>query len=97
MEEGIGYQYKGTPEPLMLARKLVPKFEIFANYVNRVKEAVIKEAIVEELALPLESKEDIAPVKLKDAAGQEEELDFKTYVVNSIMDVFYNDFKYFIS
>ena len=49
MEEGTNCPYKGNPEPLMIAKKLVPRFEIFAEHVDGIKESTIEEPIMEEL------------------------------------------------
>ena len=54
MKEGIGYPYEGAPEPLMIAKKLVPRFEILMEHVNGIKEIVAKELILEELVLTLD-------------------------------------------
>ena len=51
-----------------------------------------KEVIVEELVLGPESEGDIVAMGLKDVVSLEEELNFKTFVQNSIIDVFYDDF-----
>ena len=39
-----------------------------------------------------EPKEDVATPKEKIVNDQEEELDLETYVLNSVMDIFYDDF-----
>ena len=49
MEEGANYPYTDKPEPLLIADKLVPGFEIFAKKVNGIREPVVEEALVEEL------------------------------------------------
>ena len=48
--------------------------------------------MVEELVHVEEPKKDIPTVELKNTVDQEEECDFKSYVLNSILDVFYDDF-----
>ena len=57
--EGTKYPYQGTPEPILMAGKVIPGFEIFAYYVNRGKRAVVNEApvIVEELIMDEEESE----------------------------------------
>ena len=35
--EGTKYPYQGTPEPILMAREVIPGFEIFADHVNRGK------------------------------------------------------------
>ena len=49
VEEGADSPYTGNPELLMIAKKLVLRFEIFAEEVNRTKEPIIEEPVVEEL------------------------------------------------
>ena len=51
MKEGTNYLYAGKPEPLMIADKLVPGFEIFAKEMNEIRGPVVKEAVIEELVL----------------------------------------------
>ena len=59
VEEGTNYPYTGKPEPLLIADKLVPWFEIFAEEVNGIREPIVKEEVVEELVLSEEPKEVI--------------------------------------
>ena len=61
--EGTTYPYKRTPELILMAGEVIPGFEIFADYVNRVKQAVAIEVpgVVEELIVDEEEpKEDVA-------------------------------------
>ena len=91
MEEGANYPYTDKPEPLLIADKLISGFEIFAKEVNGIREPVVEEAVVEELVLSEEPKEVIPAVEQKKADDQEEECDFTSFVLNSILDVFYDD------
>ena len=91
VNEGTRYPYEGALNPLMIVKKLVPGFDIFIEHLNGIKEVVIEEPIVEELVLTPESGEDIPAMKLKDIADLKKELNFESYVIESIMDVFYND------
>ena len=76
VEEGANYPYTDNPKPLMIADKLVLGFEIFVEQVKEIKEPTVEKPIVEELVHTPELEEDIPVVKLKDAADQEEELNF---------------------
>ena len=76
----------------MIVEKLIPGFEIFSKEVNGTKEPIIMELVVEELVQTEEPKEDIPVVELKNTVDQEEEYDFASFVLNSILDVFYDDF-----
>ena len=49
IEEGASYPYTGKPEPLMITKKLVLNFEIFAEEVNGIKKLMVEEPMVEEL------------------------------------------------
>ena len=49
----------------MIAEKLVPSFEIFAEEVNGIKKLIVEEPVVEELVQAEEPKEDIPTVELK--------------------------------
>ena len=60
MREGTNYPYAGKPEPLMIADKLVPGFEIFAEEMSEIREPTVKEAVVEELVLS-EEPEEVVP------------------------------------
>ena len=60
MEESTNYPYISKPEPLLVADKLVPGFEIFTEEVNGIREPVVKETVVEELVLS-EEPEEIIP------------------------------------
>ena len=80
----------------MIAEKLVPSFEIFTEEVNGIKKLIIEEPVVEELVQIEESEGDIPTVELKDTIDQEEECDFASYVLNSILDIFYDDFDMFV-
>ena len=42
MEEGANYPYTIKPEPLLIADKIVPGFEIFTEELNGIGEPVIK-------------------------------------------------------
>ena len=53
---------------------------------------MVEEPVVEELVQVKEPKEDIPIVELKDTVDQEEECDFASYILNSILNVFYDDF-----
>ena len=61
VEEGANYPYTGKPEPLLIADKLVPRFEIFTEEVNGIRETVVEEAVVEELVLS-EEPEEVFPI-----------------------------------
>ena len=63
MEEGTNYPYTGKHELLLIADKLVPRFEIFSEEVNGIREPVVKEAAVEELVLSEEPEEVIPAVE----------------------------------
>ena len=63
VEEGTNYPYAGKPEPLMIADKLVPSFEIFAEEMNEVRGPIAKEAVIEELVLSEELEEVIPAPK----------------------------------
>ena len=91
MGEGANYPYTGKPEPLLIADKLIPGFEIFAEKVNGIREPIVKEAVVEEPVLSEEPEEVIPAVEQKKANDQEDECDFASFVLNSILDVFYDD------
>ena len=67
MEEGTNYPYTGKPEPLLIANKIVLRFEIFVEEVNGIREPVVKEAIVEELVLDEEPKKVITTTEQKKA------------------------------
>ena len=56
VEEGANYPYTGKPEPLMIAKKLVPGFKIFAKEVNGIKKLIIEKPAVEELVQAEEPK-----------------------------------------
>ena len=91
MKDGANYPYTGKLEPLLIADKLIPGFEIFAKEVNGIRETIIKEAVVEELVLNKEPEEVIPTEEQKKADDQEEECDFASFVLNNILDVFYDD------
>ena len=61
MEEGANCPYAGKPEPLMIADKLVPSFEIFAGEIGEISGPAVKEAVIEELVLS-EEPEEVIPV-----------------------------------
>ena len=93
--EGTKYPYQGTPKPILMAREVSPRFEIFIDYMDKGKRAITDEApvIVEELIVAEEEpKEDVAIPEVKATDDQDEELDLEAYVLNSIMDVFYDDY-----
>lgn len=95
IREGIGCSYMGTPELILMAGEVIPRFEIFADYVKGAKQAeVVKVPMdVEELVLAEEEpKEDTATSDVKVAGDQDEEPDLETYILNSIMDIFYDDY-----
>ena len=70
MGEGASCPYKGTPEPILMAGKVIPGFEIFAKYVNGVKKANAEDIPMEELILAEEElEEDVAASELKDIDG----------------------------
>ena len=75
----------------MIAEKLVPDFEIFVEQVKEIKEPTIEKPIVEELIQTLESEHDIPAVEQKVTGDQQKEHDFESYVLDSILDVFYDD------
>ena len=98
--EGTTYPYKGTLELILMAGEIIFGFKIFADYVNGVKKTNVIEISVgvEELIVAEEEpKEDVATPEVKTADDQDGELDLKTYVLNSIMDVFYDDFDVFFT
>ena len=83
--ESTGYSYKGTPEPILMAEEVIPDFEIFAEYVNRVKKADVAEvpidASMEELIVAEEEpKEELATSEVKTTDDQDGELDLEVYV-----------------
>ena len=84
MKEGANYPYTGKPEPLMIADKLVPGFEIFAEEMNEVRGPIAKEAVIEELVLSEEPEEVIRALERKEADDQEGECDFTSFVFNNI-------------
>ena len=67
VEKGANYSYTGKPEPLLITDKLVSGFEIFAEEVNRMREPVVKEAVVEELVLSEEPEKVILAAEQKKA------------------------------
>ena len=78
-----------------MAGEIIPGFDIFADYVNGAKKADVTKIPtgVEELIVAEEEpKENIATPKVKTTDDQDEELDLEAYVLNSIMDVFYDDY-----
>ena len=87
VEKGANYPYHDNPEPLMIAEKLVPGFEIFVE-VNETKEPIVEEPVVEELVHAEEPKEDIPIVELKNTVNQEKGVQLHIFVLNSILDVF---------
>ena len=91
VEEGANYPYAGQPEPLLIADKLIPGFEIFAAEMNGVNQSVVKEEIVEELVLNEGPEEAIPTEEQKDADDQKKECDFADFIFNNILDVFYDD------
>ena len=91
MEEGTNYPYTDKPDPLLIADKLIPEFEIFAEEVNGIREPIVKEAVVEELVPSEEPEEAIPAVKQKKADDQEKECNFASFILNNILDVFYDD------
>ena len=91
MEKGTNYPYSGKPEPLLIADKLIPEFEIFAEEMDGVREPVVKETVVEELVLNEEPEEVKPAPKQKEADDQEGECDFASFIFNNIIDVFYDD------
>ena len=72
----------------MIAKKLVPGFEIFIEEVNGIKKIIVEEPMVEELVQIEEPEGDIPTVELKDTVDQDGERDFESFVLNSIIDVF---------
>ena len=70
MKEGTNYPYAGKPEPLMIADKLVPGFEIFAEEMNGVRGPIAKEAVIEELVLSKEPEEVTPTPERKEADDQ---------------------------
>ena len=48
--------------------------------------------VEERIVAEEEAKEDIATLEVKTTDDQDEELDLEAYVLNSIMDVFYDDY-----
>ena len=98
--EGTSCSYKGTPEPILVAGEVIPGFEIFTEYVNGVeKEDVIKfpTDLEELIVVEEEPKEDTTTPKVKSIDDQNEELDLEAYVLNSIMDLFYDDYDVFFT
>ena len=95
VREGTGCLYMGTPEPILMAGEVIPGFEIFADYVNGAKQAEAVKVLVdvEELILAEEEpEENTATSDVKAAGDQNEEPDLETYILNSIMDIFYDDY-----
>ena len=76
VKEGTNYPYTGKPEPVMIADKLVPGFEIFAEEMIEIKGSIVKEAVIEELVLSEEPGEAIPAPEQKEADDQEGECDF---------------------
>ena len=76
----------------MVAERLVPSFKIFAEEVNVIKKPIVEEPVVEELVQAEEPKKGIPAVELKNTIDQEEKCDFASYVLNNILDIFYDDF-----
>ena len=76
----------------MITKKLILDFEIFTEEVNGIKELIIEETVIEELVPVEEPKEDIPAMKMKDTVNQKEECNFTSFVLNSILDIFYDDF-----
>ena len=72
----------------MLAGKLVPRFEIFTEFVNGLKMEAVEEIAIEELVTGLESDKDITAVEPKEADDHDKELNFETFINNSFIDVF---------
>ena len=89
MEESANYPYTGKSEPLLIADKLVPGFEIFIDEVNGIRKPVVKEVVLEELVLSEEPKEVIPAAEQKKADDQEEECDFASFVLNNILDDYF--------
>ena len=80
--------------------EVISGFEIFAEYVNRVKKADVNEVLadVEELIVAEEEpKENVATPEVKTTNDQDGELDLEAYVLNSIMDLFYDDYDIFFT
>ena len=75
----------------MIIEKLVPNFKIFAEEVNGIKEVIVEEPMVEELIQASGPEEDIPIVEQKITDDQQKEHDFESYVLDSILDVFYDD------
>ena len=78
-----------------MAGEVIPGFEIFVDYVNRGKQVVADETpvIVEELIVAEEEPEEVVAIpESKAIDDQDEEPDLEAYVLNSIMDVFYDDY-----
>ena len=84
VEEG----YASAPKPLIIIEKWVPSFDIFTEQMNGIKESFIEEPTLEELVLTPEPEKDVPIVEPKSIDDQEEELNFTSYVLNSIIDVF---------
>ena len=91
MKEGFNYPYAGKLEPLLIADKLVPGFEIFAEEMNEIRRPAVREAVIEELVLSEEPEEVIPASEQKEADDQEGEWDFASFIFNNIIDVFYDD------
>ena len=93
--KGTTYPYKGTPEPILMDGEVILGFEIFADYVNKGKRVVADETsvIMEELVVAEEEPEEVVAIpESKATDDQNEESDLEAYVLNSIMDVFYDDY-----
>ena len=78
-----------------MAGEVILGFEIFADFVNKVKrtdEAEIPTYVEELIVAEEKSKEDVATPEVKTTDDQNEELDLEAYVLNSIMDIFYDDY-----
>ena len=57
----------------MIAEKLVPGFEIFAEEVNGIREVIVKDPIVEELIQASEPKNDVPMVEQRVVDDQQKE------------------------
>ena len=65
--------------------------------MKEIKEFTIEKPIVEELVRTPEPEEDIPIVEQKITNDQQKEHDFESYVLDSILDIFYNDVNIFIA
>ena len=92
---GTNYPYQGTQEPILMAGRIILGFEIFAEHLNMAKKGTAVEAPVnmDELIVAEEEPEGgAATLEEKVADDRDKEPDLETFVLNSIIDIFYDDY-----